>query len=291
MLKKAVFYISVVIIILLCVYSIILMYQADTKYDVSIDSNEIQINKVEEIYTVKKGDVTQTITLRGTVAPFYEEERIEVFVENNLDKIEKFVKSGDILEENQVYAKCDEYEYKAESKLKCVSVDNKENGVLFVFIDYGKLYIDVNIPEKYAEDSLYNKNVSVNSKEMNFSGEISYIDAYCNSGTINSRISYKNKEILLRPGAECSVTVTLDQKKDVLRVPLHYIIYSEYDDIYRVLLSDGKKSMNIEVEVGIIGDEFVEIISGVSEDSCIALPTYEKSLKFYLSRGLEGLRD
>lgn len=284
MLKKIGFYISVTIVILLCVYSIFLMYQTDTKYDVSIDSSEIYADyNSNDAYIVQKGDITQTIQLKGTVAPVYDAERIEVFIEEAPDKIEKYVNPGDVLEENDVYAKCDGYEYKSDSKLRCVSVETEVNGIGFVFIDYGKLYIDVCIPEEYVEDSLYNRKIIVKKNETEFSGKISYIDTYCSGGTVNSRIAYESKEILLRPGSECSVNIVLEHKEDIVAVPLEYVIYSKYEDKYRINLVNGDKTMTVEVKVGIIGDEMVEIISGVNENDYIMFPAPEMSLEYYLN--------
>lgn len=289
MLKKAGFYISVTTIVLLCIYSIYLMYQTDTRYDVSIDSSEIVVsNSDDEIYLIKTGDVIKTINLRGTVAPLYDTERIEVYVEGVSAKIEKCVEAGDILDENSVYAKCNGYEYKTDSKWRCVSVETKANGVVFVFIDYSKLYIDVNIPEEYAKESLYEKEVEVKNNETEFSGDISYIDVYCSGGMVNSRVTYNSKEILLRPGTECSVSIVLSQKEDVVVVPLEYVIYSKYEDEYRVMLVEGNKTITTKVKIGIIGDEVVEVISGVNENDCIMLPSTEMSLDYYLSNSKEG---
>ncbi|MGN0379368.1 MAG: efflux RND transporter periplasmic adaptor subunit [Butyrivibrio sp.] len=284
MLKKVGFYICIGCILILCTYSIYLMYQIDANYKVSLEKDDIFFeNSDDEIHVVGLDNVTKSISVEGRVVPVYEDERTEVCIEGKPSDIEIYVNKGSVLDKGFVYALYNGKEYKADSKMHCIGINQDDNGVVFEFIDYSKLYIELCIPEKYALESLCGKNVELIHDGSSFSGEISYIDGYCTDGVVRGEVKYKNQEILLRPGTKCNANIIISQKENVVVVPLEFIMYSEFEDEYRVMIVDGDKTINRTIKVGIIGDSMVEIISGISENECIMMPKDEMSLKYYLN--------
>ena len=284
MLKKIGFYICIVVIMGLCIYSIYLMHHIDANYEVSFDDGEvIYINEIEEIYAVKRQNVIQTVQLEGMVVPVYGDENVEVVVEGEIADIKRFIQVGNVIEKDAIYASHDGREYKAKARMQCIGISEVDNGIRFEFVDYSKLYMEIGIPEKYIVDSLYNKEVLLTYNDREFKGNISFIDGYCNDGVVKATVVYKNEEELLRPGTKCNVGITIQYKENVLAVPLDYMMYSETEDAYKVMLvSENSSTVSVGVKVGIIGDDMVEIISGVKENSCIALPRDEMSLRYYL---------
>lgn len=284
MIKKAVFYMGMTGIVLLCLYSIYLMYQTDARYEVSLEPDKIVTeNGDDEIYVAKKTTITQTVSLQGTVAPFYGDEQVEVHVEGVPNKIERYVEVDDVIEKDTVYAKYNGKEYKSESKLYCVSVE-ETGGVVFTFVDYSKLYVEVGVPEIYAVEALRGKEVALTNNGTAFSGIVSFMDGYCNDGVVRTRVIYDSESVLLRPGAVCTVSVVLQQKEEAVAIPSAFVIYSEYEDEYRAILTSDGRTTTVKVQVGIIGDDLVEILSGIRENDCVMLPAEEMSLQYYRNR-------
>lgn len=291
MLKKVGFYICIGFILILCTYSIYLMYQTDANYKVSLEDNDIILeNSDDEIYVVGLEDIIQSISLVGSVVPAYEDERVEIYIEGKVADINKYIQVGSVIEKDVVYAAYKGKEYKANSKMYCIGIKEDLNGVKFEFVDYSKLYIEIGIPEKYALESLYDKEVSLMCNGIEFSGNISFLDGYCIDGFVRSKVIYQNEEMLLRPGTKCDANIIIQQKENVVAVPLEFVMYSEFEDEYRVLIVDGDKTITRTIKVGIIGDEMVEIASGVKENDCIMIPRDEMSLKYYLdnSQGVQN---
>lgn len=284
MIKKSGFYICMGIIILLCIYSIYLMYKTDANYMISIEEEYISHNSGDsEIYTVELGSVEKVLSVDGTVMPVCEEEKIEVLVEGKLSEIKKNIQRGDILEKDTVYASCRGKEYKVAGKMQCVEIKDAENGVVFEFIEYGKLYIEAKISEEYTTGLMKEQEVTLEHNGDRFTGNIVFVDGYCMEGKVKTDISYKNEEVLLRPGSLCKVSIQVAQKENVVAVPLEYIVYVENEDEYRIMIDDGGKSMSIPVEVGLIGDDKAEIISGIKENDVIVMPLDEISLRYFLN--------
>lgn len=283
MFKKIGLFVFMGIIMALCSYSIYLMYKSDTNYKVTLEEDIIFSGTDDEIYMVTHEDIVQSLNVSGSVMPVYAEEMVEVYIEGKPSDVSRTVQKGDTIGKGTVYATYKGKEYKADSKMYCVEITDYADGVKFEFIDYGKLFIEIKIPEKYAAESLYNREITITCNEKTFSGNISFLSGYCFDGCVNSKITYNSEEILLRPGTECSANIIIQQKEDVMAVPLEYVIYSEYEDQYRLLVAEGERTISRTVEVGIIGDKMVEIISGVSENDYISLPRDEMSLKYYLN--------
>lgn len=288
MLKKISFYLCITFIVVLCVYSIYLMYRNDANYEVVLDENEIIADdNADETYIVGYDNVIESISLTGSAQPVYEDERVEIYIEGKAEDIYKYVKAGDVIEKNAIYASYKGKEYKANSKMQCIDIQEDDGGVIFQFVDYSKLYIEIGIPEKYADSSLRDKEVEVVYNDTSFTGNITYIDGYCNENVVSSKITYANEDILLRPGTKCQVNIIIQNKENVVAVPLEFVIYSEYEDEYRIMLVEGDKTITQTIKIGVIGDSMVEVISGLNADACIMMPRDEMSLKYYLNNSEE----
>lgn len=283
MLKKITFYFSMLLITGICIYSVIIMNKTDARYEVNLDEEDISNDISEQdLYVVSKGDVSQKLVLNGTISPIYGDEMYEVFVEGKASDIKSYVSLGQIVNKDEVYAEFKNKEYKANNKICCIGIEQNDIGVKYTFLEYSKLYVQIKVPEENITDSINGKTVSVFCNNIKFEGKVTFVDNYCIDGFVSVKVEYKNEEILLRPGSSCVVEMVLDEKTDVIVVPTACVIYDEYSDEYRVMLYDGSASYTKTIEIGIIGDGVVEVISGMSADETIVFPRAEMSLKYYL---------
>jgi multidrug efflux pump subunit AcrA (membrane-fusion protein) len=69
-------------------------------------------------------------------------------------------------------------------------------------------------------------------------------------------------------GASVSIDVTLDERVDVLAVPVAAVLSTGGEHQVRVVDDDGKIE-RVNVEVGLVDDEFIEIVSGLDGDELV----------------------
>jgi HlyD family secretion protein len=101
--------------------------------------------------------------------------------------------------------------------------------------------------------------------------------------TYQSVVHCDNDELLLKPGMTATATVIINEKKDVLRISNQAFLVSP-DGKYR---ETGKKYLwlrqnssdkvdKIEVQTGISGDNFTEILSGIKKDDSVLVKIVKK---------------
>jgi multidrug efflux pump subunit AcrA (membrane-fusion protein) len=82
------------------------------------------------------------------------------------------------------------------------------------------------------------------------------------SGSATVEITIPNKDKKLIPGMACNVNLLLEQKQDVMALPLVAIFT---DGFSKVLIVDDKNIAHTrEIKVGLVGNELVEIKSGLN---------------------------
>lgn len=99
-----------------------------------------------------------------------------------------------------------------------------------------------------------------------YTGKITKIDSigtYASSGsTFNSTVELKN-DGNIKLGMTASCTIILEEKKDVIAVPIAAIQETD-NNRYVICVKEDGSTENIEVETGISDDNYVEIISGLT---------------------------
>jgi multidrug efflux pump subunit AcrA (membrane-fusion protein) len=86
------------------------------------------------------------------------------------------------------------------------------------------------------------------------------LDPMTRAATVEVTVPNRNKKLL--PGMACSVSLILEQKQDVISIPQAALFT---DGFSRVVVIDGNKVHFKDIEIGLIGDEWVEVISGLNE--------------------------
>ncbi len=149
-------------------------------------------------------------------------------------------------------------------------------GPVIVLETINDLLIEANISEFDIEQVKIGQDVQIQFDAIDnliTRGEIVSIDpaATVILGIINYKITIalENNLDILRPSMTADLDILTQKKEDVIFVPRK--VLSKQDNKYTVdiLTSDGKQE--IVVEVGLIGDSEVEIISGLKENDQIIL--------------------
>lgn len=156
--------------------------------------------------------------------------------------------------------------------------------VLFEVADLGELKVDLFVNEvdvgKLEMD--YPAEITVDAfRGKKWPGAVSHIAPQARQeGEIRGfdvEIKLKDNPGRLRPGMTANVDITGEETTDVVRVPIEALFRKKGDDVVYVI-KDGKPE-SLEVEVGLISLDWVEVKSGVDEGTEIAVQHPERFLE------------
>ncbi|MEU8267597.1 efflux RND transporter periplasmic adaptor subunit [Sphaerisporangium sp. NPDC049002] len=109
-----------------------------------------------------------------------------------------------------------------------------------------------------------------------YDGEVTHIDVMAtNSDQLvqyGVMIAFDRQPAGLMLGQSATVQVTLDEAEDAVYVPVQ-AVRTRADGVATVLVRNGGQSVERTVKVGVRGDQYVEIRSGLSEGDQLQLPT------------------
>ncbi len=92
----------------------------------------------------------------------------------------------------------------------------------------------------------------------------------------NLIVTLKNKDTRLRPGMTARVSILVDDRKDVVAIPLHAIFEEKkYTYCYQL---NGEKFSKIPVRLGMRNDNYIELLSGIKSGDTISVITPPPSL-------------
>jgi len=96
-----------------------------------------------------------------------------------------------------------------------------------------------------------------------FEGKVANVSSVLDqmSGSATVEITIPNKEKKLIPGMACSISLVLEQKENVIALPLAALFT---DGFTKVLVVDDKNTAHMrEIKTGLVGNELVEIKQGL----------------------------
>ena len=97
-----------------------------------------------------------------------------------------------------------------------------------------------------------------------FEGKVTNVSTVVDqmSGSATVEITIPNRDGKLIPGMACNVKLEIEKKSDVTVLPLSALFT---DGFSKVLVTDNKNIARFrEIKVGLIGDEYIEVLSGLN---------------------------
>ena len=142
------------------------------------------------------------------------------------------------------------------------------NNIFIISLDDNSvIYSDIKIPESYAP--FIKKGLPVEAKASSFKnkvfiGQVDFISSRINADTrsVLSRIKIDNKDLELLSGSLLEITVKFNLRNS-LSVP-DTSIMMEGDKTFVYKVSEKNIANKTEVEIGLRGDEKVEVLSGLN---------------------------
>ncbi len=132
---------------------------------------------------------------------------------------------------------------------------------VYMLESFEKLYVDLDVPEKDINLFKVGMKADVISGDKKIEGKILYLNKKVDpfSSSISIRVIAENSNSLVLPGSIVKVKLHYREKENTLFVKRAALI-DNY--VFKVVNNIAKK---IKVKVGIMNDDFVEILSGLKE--------------------------
>lgn len=232
-----------------------------------------------EVTPVTKGKVVSTCEVLGTIVA---DKTAQVFPETMGRILRIMAKEGSYVSKNtNIMAMRNEtigYEFE-EGFIKAPISGNvgkimvdvgsmvSAQGPVAVIVDYSRVKVEFHIAEVNMGCVSKNQKVEVivDGIDENFTARISeitpVIDPMTRTATVKAVAS--NPKKLLKPGMTARLQINLGEEQDVLRISTDALLD---DHLFTVMDSTAQRR---DVKVGLIGDEYVEVIGGVAEGDLV----------------------
>lgn len=159
-------------------------------------------------------------------------------------------------------------------KIQSVICDDVTSVCYIDILNLDKLLVSFQVNQENADIIDINKEIIVRYNDKEYSGVISEIGNEFVNGylTVIGTFTYNNDDLQLRQGAVVSVSILIREKENVLVVPklaVYYLDGIAYVD--KLVNVEGKETLiPTSIILGIEGDYYFEIISGISINTEIA---------------------
>jgi multidrug efflux pump subunit AcrA (membrane-fusion protein) len=235
-----------------------------------------------EVMPAVRGDVVSTCELLGTI---YANKTAQVFPETMGRITRILVKEGTYVSKgSRLMALLNEtigFEYEegyisapingnvANIMVDVGSMVSPQMPVAMVY-EYSRVKVAFNISENAMGCVKKNSTVVVKTDaipDTDFSGTVTEVSPVIDpmTRTIAVKASISNSKKLLKPGMTARVILTLGSRNDVLVIPREALL-----DSYLFVVIDSITERR-DVEVGLIGDTYIEIMSGLSEGESVVV--------------------
>ena len=154
------------------------------------------------------------------------------------------------------------------------------NNIFIITLDDNStIYSDIKIPETYS--SFIKKGLPVDVrissyKDRIFEGEVDFVSSRINADTrsLLSRIKVKNENLELISGSLLEVSVKFDFRNSLSVPDTSVMIEGDKSYVYKI---DNENIANkTEVNIGLRGNENIEILSGLNEGDVVAAEGLKK---------------
>ncbi|MDB9826940.1 efflux RND transporter periplasmic adaptor subunit [Candidatus Pelagibacter sp.] len=221
----------------------------------NIESFGTAVSRRAESFRIKKDDLTSEITLKD------------------------YVKKGDLivkLKDRNIVAPFD-----GVLGYRGITGDilGSDNSIIVTLDDNSIIYSDIKIPETFAsfiEKDLPVKAKFSGSKNKTYSGKVYAVSSRINAETrsLLTRIIIENENSELIPGSLLEIIINYNERNSLAIPDTSMMVEGSKTYVYKV--SKDNIINKTEIEIGIRGGGFIEIISGLNEGETIVAEGLKK---------------
>ena len=154
-----------------------------------------------------------------------------------------------------------------------------DNSIIITLDDNSIIYSDLKIPETFASFIKKGLPIKVNfsgNKNKSYSGEVYAVSSRINAETrsLLTRVMIENENFELIPGSLLEVVINYNERNSLGIPDTSVTIEGSKTYVYKV--SKDNITNKTEIEIGIRGGGFIEIISGLNEGETIVAEGLKK---------------
>lgn len=143
-----------------------------------------------------------------------------------------------------------------------------------LYVKTGFITEDADLIREGAAARLYNKDTAFSDekasvKKIHLKAENKMSDLGVNQKRVTVEIAFGSSAAAARLGSDLNVEITAEKKENVLRVPDLAVFEKEKKDCVYVV--EGGKAVLREIETGLEGEDYIEVLSGLSEGDLVVL--------------------
>ncbi len=260
---------AILIILILC-GNVILLAITNSKdmYNVNMNLDNVKnsVKLSQHAFKVSKGDLEHVIEFNGSINADVESYKI-VDVKSNINNFKYVSKIGQLVRKDQILASTNNRKVVATEDAYVMNVTQEKYKTSFELLNLSDIYIDAQIPVEYYNNKLFDKVYTIINNGNKYTAKIQIINPIAEKGMLSAKLLLSKPDMSLILGQDVVIQFLVDKKDNVLIVPKKYIIKS--DDLYQVLLINDETIIPTNVEIGLVTNGAVEVVSGIKEDDVI----------------------
>ena len=149
---------------------------------------------------------------------------------------------------------------------------------MFRLMDFRRMYMEVNLPEKYMPKVKLRQQVRITNyviREDTLTGIITGISPALSTETrtFQVKMSIDNPRLKLRPGMFVRSDIILQRKDSVIVIPKKYILAESGRK--RVFIVDNGLAHEVEIYTGIENTQEVEVVRGLNKNMSLVIKGFE----------------
>lgn len=232
-----------------------------------LPEQEESISLYDSTAYVTVQDLTQTLIRSGTLVAF-ETNTYELDYDTNPLPfvIGDYILSGDVLYGTTTVS--------YNGKILNVNYNDVTSICTVDILNLDKLIVQFQVEQSDIDSIHLDQDIIVRYNNHEYTGSISSLGSEFINGylSVSGIFTYDNDDLQLRQGAAVSVSILIREKRDVLAIPksaVYFLDGTAYVD--ELIITNSKETLvPTAIILGIEGDFYYEIISGISENTKIA---------------------
>lgn len=249
--------------------------QPDTQEEGILESiSDIILAESDNMAEATIRDVIRSVVVDAQASPITSTMVVSHKIPFNSQDLVFFIRPNQIIRQGERLAAKNEKEYRSSVTGRVDRIIQNKRSTQINIVDYDQMFINARLPQQNSDRVDLGFPVVVRYNDRFLEGKISQIDMQVVEGEVGIQIVCMDDDLQIRPGSKVQIILIEDQIKGVVAIPAEALIKSQSSLNYvRLIRRDAGHSVETTpVQIGLVGDQYVQIISGISIGDWVLLP-------------------
>ncbi|NLM15371.1 MAG: hypothetical protein GX218_05875 [Clostridiaceae bacterium] len=276
--KKILFvllFLMMALILAIEVMGFVRLNQPDTQEEGILESiSDIILAESDNMAEATIRDVIRSVVVDAQASPITSTMVVSHKIPFNSQDLVFFIRPNQIIRQGERLAAKNEKEYRSSVTGRVDRIIQNKRSTQINIVDYDQMFINARLPQQNSDRVDLGFPVVVRYNDRFLEGKISQIDMQVVEGEVGIQIVCMDDDLQIRPGSKLQIILIEDQIKGVVAIPAEALIKSQSSLNYvRLIRRDAGHSVETTpVQIGLVGDQYVQIISGISIGDWVLLP-------------------